>query len=726
MKNNSTEQQYDRIPELLPFLLDYIRSITTPTPKAGKNKFVCPLCGSGSHGAKTGAFGYEVDSKTGRAFWHCFSCGNGGDIVSLYKAVNGCDTKTAINSLVRKYLNGNYEAPVIKVNTEEQAAEEKRKEEFIKRWKGYFSRAEYLAEGMTATNYLAKRGISLSTASRFGIKGNAGYVFYPSIGFDYIHARGILTTNKDFKSHIGSPSPFNFEAVKETNKPVFVVEGQADALSLEEVGLKSVAICSTSNCHRFVEMLRESEANPALVLMLDNDTEKEKKEERAVNAVEPKFLQELISSGFKAISIDREEWGYVDSDPNDWLKRDRESLARLNNLDMLYFHRKLDEYKDNLAEHWQNEEESVTEPDCFAAEQQALMVHVKAKEETKRYNSKSARDAFANWVPSSFADNETDIDAAIAEEVEVISTGFPSLDSVLKGGGLSKGLYLFGAPPATGKSAFCLQIADHIASMGHKVLYYSLEMSAAELKTRTLARLTKVLSMDRDGDPDKNIIPLSLSQVEKVIRYGQKAEHPALFKSYDRIKSNLYGEYFDKSKPTAEVIEAQIDKFAAMFADSKPVVVIDYLQLIRLENPKQDSDVLQRLSDIAALLKRLSNLCPILVISSVNRASYKEVSLGSFKGSGDLEFSANFAAVLTVTDEADTRERELSLCVVKSRAGMGNVDIKFKFYGENLWFKDLGQVTRHGEETAIKAIKESSKNTKSKYLTDEQISALMG
>jgi len=32
------------------------------------------------------------------------------------------------------------------------------------------------------------------------------------------------------------------------------------------------------------------------------------------------------------------------------------------------------------------------------------------------------------------------------------------------------------------------------------------------------------------------------------------------------------------------------------------------------------------------------------------------------------------------------------------------VDIKFKFYGENLWFKDLGQVTRHGEETTVKTV----------------------
>lgn len=705
----------DRIKDLNPYLLPYIESITQASPKDGKGKFVCPLCGSGSGGG-TAAFSYWVNPANNRAEWSCFSCGERGDILDLYQAVNGCDKRTAIDNLAARFL-GESQPLARQKPVEVQATQEESR--FTKWLRSEYQKAQAIAPNTRAAEYLAKRGISLATASAFSLKGNDRFIFYPSQGFDFVHARAINKDDNKPKSHMGSPMPFNFAAVRETDKPVFVVEGQADALSLAEVGACAVALCSTSNWRLFIELLKEENVCPKLVLMLDNDNEKEESK-RAVNKVEPLFLQGLLRAGFDAISLDRGGWYYTDSDPNDWLVRDREGVACLATMTLDYFERAYAEQ----AERLQTEQSDLSEPDYFAAEQQALMDHDKAEEETKRYNSKSARDAFANWVPSSFADNENDIDAAIAEEVEVISTGFPSLDSVLKGGGLSKGLYLFGAPPATGKSAFCLQIADHIASMGHKVLYYSLEMSAAELKTRTLARLTKVLSMDRDGDPDKNIIPLSLSQVEKVIRYGQKAEHPALFKSYDRIKSNLYGEYFDKSKPTAEVIEAQIDKFAAMFADSKPVVVIDYLQLIRLENPKQDSDVLQRLSDISTLLKRLSNLCPILVISSVNRASYKEVSLGSFKGSGDLEFSANFAAVLTVTDEADTRERELSLCVVKSRAGMGNVDIKFKFYGENLWFKDLGQVTRHGEDATVKTVETKPTGGKTKYLDDKGLSGI--
>ena len=694
----------DRINDLNPRLLEYIESVTQPSFKDGKGKYVCPLCGSGSHAGGDAAFSYRVNPSNNRAEWRCFACGEHGDIIDLYQAINGCDKPTAINALASQFLGGNHQAQAKAVQTVQAVQEES---PFIKWMRYSYKTAPAILPNTRAAEYLAKRGISLSTASAFSLKGNDQYVFYPSLGWDYAHARAITDQVKQKKVHIGSPKPFNFVAVREAEKPVFVVEGQADALSLAEVGLSAVALCSTSNWRDFIEQLKTAEVSPKLVLMLDND--------EAGQKAEPSLLSGLLKAGFDAIRLDRDEWGYVESDPNDWLVKDREGLEALTAINSAYFDARYGEQIEQQYAEYRYEDE----PEYFAEAQEALNQIDKAEEEAKRYASRHARAAFNDWVPSSFGDCEAEIDEAISEEVEVISTGFPSLDSVLKGGGLSKGLYLFGAPPATGKSAFCLQIADHIASQGHKVLYYSLEMSAAELKTRTLTRLTKELSVDRDGDPDKNIVPRSLSDIEKVIRYGRKAEHPALFKAYDRIKGNLYGEYFDKTKPTAEVIEAQIDKFVSLFGDSKPVVVIDYLQLIRLENPKQDSDVLQRLSDISTLLKRLSNLCPILVISSVNRASYKEVSLGSFKGSGDLEFSANFAAVLTVTDEADTSERNLSLCVVKSRAGMGNVDIRFKFFGANLWFKDLGEVTRHGEDTTVKTVE----NKPADRLIKKQLSA---
>ena len=74
-----------------------------------------------------------------------------------------------------------------------------------------------------------------------------------------------------------------------------------------------------------------------------------------------------------------------------------------------------------------------------------------------------------------------------APEQSRIDTGFPKLDSVLKGfeGGQ---LIIVGARPGVGKSAFLLDIAESAARAGNETLFVSLEMSASELTERLLAR----------------------------------------------------------------------------------------------------------------------------------------------------------------------------------------------------------------------------------------------
>ena len=56
--------------ELRPRLIEYVSQITTPSRKAGKNMFVCPLCGSGSHGGRNSDGAFHVTGAT----WYCHSC----------------------------------------------------------------------------------------------------------------------------------------------------------------------------------------------------------------------------------------------------------------------------------------------------------------------------------------------------------------------------------------------------------------------------------------------------------------------------------------------------------------------------------------------------------------------------------------------------------------------------------------------------------------------------
>jgi DNA primase len=55
-------------------------------------KYLCPL-----HTEKTASLHIYKENNT----WHCFGCGEGGDSISLYRAISGCSFIEAINFLAK-------------------------------------------------------------------------------------------------------------------------------------------------------------------------------------------------------------------------------------------------------------------------------------------------------------------------------------------------------------------------------------------------------------------------------------------------------------------------------------------------------------------------------------------------------------------------------------------------------------------------------------------------
>ncbi|MDE5582483.1 MAG: Rha family transcriptional regulator [Ruminococcus sp.] len=88
----------DNKEQLKPFLLDYIKEITTKSK--GRNQYICPLCNSGTGRNGTGAFTYYPETHS----YHCFVCGANGDIFNLYGEINHIsDFKTIADELSKKY-----------------------------------------------------------------------------------------------------------------------------------------------------------------------------------------------------------------------------------------------------------------------------------------------------------------------------------------------------------------------------------------------------------------------------------------------------------------------------------------------------------------------------------------------------------------------------------------------------------------------------------------------
>ncbi len=283
----------------------------------------------------------------------------------------------------------------------------------------------------------------------------------------------------------------------------------------------------------------------------------------------------------------------------------------------------------------------------------------------------------------------------IDTDTPFIPTGFQKLDKLL-GNGLYEGLYIMGAVPSLGKTALTLQMADQMAQTGQDVLMICLEMSRNEMIARTLSRLTllyaeklktmKIAKTARDITTKSKYSEYSLEEnnaiMEAIIDYGKFAGHIYIIESLGEIKAS----------DIRELVHKHI-----LFTGNKPVVIIDYLQILYPAEPRATDKVNM---DIAVKeLKHLSRdyKIPILAISSLNRASYdEELTFQAFKESGAIEYGSD--VLMGLFYDGDTKEarreekkkakRKIRLIVLKNRHGEVGEEVVFSFYPKYGYFKE--------------------------------------
>lgn len=301
------------------------------------------------------------------------------------------------------------------------------------------------------------------------------------------------------------------------------------------------------------------------------------------------------------------------------------------------------------------------------------------------------------------------------------STGFNTLDEILEGG-LYPGLYVIGAASSSGKTTFCIQLSDQIASCGNKVLFFSLEMSEEELISKSLSRLTYVM----DKDPLKRRAKSERKLTSKKYREEFSEEEWELLNDsagfYERkILSNKsivesYGEYGVRE------IERDIKNYIETRRE-KPVVFIDYLQILKplAENmtDKQNTD-----RNVSALKRICRDYgITVFVISSFNRASYNQnAGMEAFKESGAIEYSADavfslqpdgakFASEQDKKAIAENRElfssvrklnvRPMKLSVLKNRRGKCGDEILYEYNCVFGLFREKGIKDENEQKTVV-------------------------
>lgn len=416
--------------------------------RSQRGKYICPLCGSGTGAHKTAAFSIDRDGVHGK----CFACGFYGDIFDLEAAKTGLPLAEATKAVMARYPSplDNYfarkareqmQGPSSPIGSEKPAAAAAPvPPPVVPSPSADFARklqegAELLA-GSDAERYLEGRGFNLDSMLRFSLGYDPSHYFpgrgsFPAVigaygqNKNYVFWRAISEKHYDKPktAEAGEEPVFNVEALY-AGGPVFVVESQFCAISIEQEGGHAVAI-GGCGIEKLLKQLAEKPAAGLLLLSLDND--------EPGQIQQSKLAEKLTAAGINFLPYNA---AGPYKDPNEVLQEDPAALRALISTGC------------EIAAHYLDDLEKRTGSEMI--------------------------DSFLDEVQTRM--------------YEPLPTGIRDIDLALDGGFMRQQLICLGAAPGAGKTALAQWIFEGMAAKGIGCIFLNLEMSRNQVLARSLAR----------------------------------------------------------------------------------------------------------------------------------------------------------------------------------------------------------------------------------------------
>lgn len=630
---------------------------------AGKTTYICPSCGNGS-GSTGDGITLDTSQHGSHKHYKCFKCGLYEDVVGLWKLHTGTtEDRDAFSQLYQHYGISVENDTSIHSNTYTDKEGEKKVDtpassqgaNNMDYYRECHSRADDTAK------YLRGRGFSLEDIKKIepyslGVdksfsKGTGGSqweaLIIPTSSTSYVARNMAPDAPKDSRYRkVGSSQLYNTKlGLSQKEAPVFIVEGELDALSLICCGAVAVGLGSTSNYRKLIDKLQNQKPAQPLILALDNDEDGHKTEELLSTELEKRGIS------FYRYSLYGEK-----KDANSLFSEDREALT-----------------------------EGI---------RKAVELAESAKEEELEAQKEE-------YLQNSVASHLQEFINGIADSVNTpyIPTGFSKLDGVLEGG-LYEGLYIMGAISSLGKTTLALQIADNIASSGEDVLIFSLEMARTELMAKSISKLTLLDTLQNNGNMRDAKTTRGITTGTRYQKYSSTEREliQRAIQAYSMYASHIFI-HEGIGDIGAEKIREEVEKHIS-FTGKKPVVLVDYLQIMAPYDVRATD---KQNTDKAVLeLKRLSRdkKIPILGVSSFNRTSYNgEVAMEAFKESGAIEYGSDVLMGLQFKGagkkDYDAKEakrknpREVELVILKNRNGATGDTISYEYYPLFNYFKEV-------------------------------------
>jgi len=274
-----------------------------------------------------------------------------------------------------------------------------------------------------------------------------------------------------------------------------------------------------------------------------------------------------------------------------------------------------------------------------------------------------------------------------AEGVEApAATPWPRLNAAL-GGGLWPGLHVLVGNTGSGKTQFALEIALHAARDGMPVLYVSLEGQVHQFTARQFSLL---LSMLQPDVPAPTWSDLSRGKDRAGLERAENVAGPALVTMpWFRVESGIGNAW--NAAHLADRAEAMAYAHADTHGEPRrPLVILDYLQLVGPTPDAQRDDLRERIRSAAIEAQNVARSgATVLVLSSVARSAEGLLApssrrqeqgtdpvgegdptrlVGLGKEAGEIEFSADTVLALA-REEFTPGATPVHLAIAKQREG---------------------------------------------------------
>jgi replicative DNA helicase len=262
------------------------------------------------------------------------------------------------------------------------------------------------------------------------------------------------------------------------------------------------------------------------------------------------------------------------------------------------------------------------------------------------------------------------------DEVTGVATGFVDLDA--RTSGLQPGdLIIVAGRPSMGKTAFSMNIAEHVAVEVHKpVAVFSMEMGGTQLVLRMLGSVGRldqhVLRTGRLGDEDWQKLTFAIGKLSEAPMYID--ETPAL---------------------TALEVRARARRLARQHNGELGLIVIDYLQLMS-GSGRSGENRASELGEISRSLKGLAKelRVPVVALSQLSRSveqrPNKRPMMSDLRESGAIEQDADIILFM-YRDEyynPDSPDKGLAEAIIgKHRNGPTGI-VRLAFVGQYAKFEN--------------------------------------